>query len=123
MSGRRSSPFAEHVAELLEPLGGIQLRRMFGGYGIFKDGVMFALIADDTLYFRTDAASRSAFEARDLEPFVYDKAGRATSMPYHRAPDEGFDDPDVMRDWARDAFAAAVRGRRPKKAGGRTGRG
>lgn len=115
MSARPPSAFAAHVQELLEPFGGVSVRRMFGGYGVFRDGCMFALIADEVLYFRTDDHNRGAYESAGLEPFVYDKRGRATVMPYHRAPEEGFDDPDLMLDWARDAWAAARRQQRPPR--------
>lgn len=115
MTGRPPDGFAAHVAELLEPLGGVHIRRMFGGHGVFKDGCMFALIADDVLYLRTDDGNRAAHEAAGLDPFVYEMRGRVAAMPYHRAPDEGFDDPEVMLDWAREAWAAARRQRRPDR--------
>jgi DNA transformation protein len=118
MSARPVSGFAAHVAELLEPLGGVVIRRMFGGYGVFKDGCMFGLIADDVLYFRTDDGNRPAYEASGLEPFVYEMRGRATAMPYNRAPDEGFDDPDLLCAWAAEAHAAALRQKRAKRRGG-----
>lgn len=121
MTGRPAGGFAAHVAELLEPLGSVVLRRMFGGHGVFKDGCMFALIADDVLYFRTDEGNRPAYEAAGLEPFTYQMRGRMAAMPYHRAPDEGFDDPEVMLDWARDAWAAARRQHRPRAGKGRKG--
>ncbi|MDX1540469.1 MAG: TfoX/Sxy family protein [Geminicoccaceae bacterium] len=115
----RGHGFVALVEDLLRPLGGVTVRRMFGGYGIFKSGVMFGLIADDRLYLKTDQGNRANFEAADLEAFVYEKQGRATAMSYNRAPDEGFDDPEVMLAWASEAFAAACR-QRSKTSRGRT---
>lgn len=103
------SDFAALVCELLAPLGDVRLRRMFGGYGIYGDGVMFALITgDDTLYLRTDDTNRPAFEQAGLPPFqpFPDKPMR---MPYHRPPDSVLDDGEAMLSWARPALAAAWR--------------
>ena len=108
--------FADFVLELLAPLGGVSRRRMFGGHGIYRDGVMFALIADDTLYFKTDATSRGEFEAAGLDPFRYARQGRPVALSYHRAPDAAFDSPHAMRPWAERGFAAALRGRKAPRA-------
>ena len=107
----RSSEFVDFVLECLEPLGGVSARRMFGGWGIYKDGVMFALIAYDQLYLKVDDGNRAAFEARGLQPFTYTGKGRPIRMSYREAPGEGFDDPDILCDWARAACAAALRAR------------
>ncbi|MGH8698178.1 MAG: TfoX/Sxy family protein, partial [Burkholderiales bacterium] len=80
--------FADYAVELLGTVGHVAARRMFGGYGLYCDGVMFALIADDVLYFKADDATRPAFERANSEPFVYAARGRRTTMAYWRAPDE-----------------------------------
>lgn len=104
--------FVRYVVESLRPLGPVMARRMFGGHGIYLDGLMFALIADDELYLKTDAGNRAAYEAAGLEPFTYHGKGKPIRMSYHEAPSEGFDDPVVLCDWAREAYAAALRARR-----------
>ena len=111
----RSSEFVDFVLESLAPLGGVSARRMFGGHGIYKDGAMFALIADDQLYLKVDDGNRSAFEVRGLQPFTYTGKERPIRMSYCEAPGEGFDDPDILCDWAREAYAAALRARKPKR--------
>jgi DNA transformation protein len=112
-----SDGFIDFVKDLLGPLGPITVRRMFGGAGIFRDGVMFALIVDDTLYFKADDSSRGSFEAEGLAPFSYHtKNGRNTIMSYWRCPDRLFDDPDEMAAWARQALAAARRSANSKPA-------
>jgi DNA transformation protein len=108
------SEFVSYVIESLRPLGAVSARRMFGGYGVFKDGLMFALVADDQLYLKVDDANRSAYEAAALAPFSYRSKGKAIQLSYHEAPSEGFDDPDVLCAWARDAYAAALRTKRSK---------
>jgi DNA transformation protein len=114
MAGRGSG-FVSYVVESLQPLGPVSARRMFGGFGIYLHGTMFALIASDTLYFKVDGGNRSAYEAAGLEPFTYTDKGKPIRMPYHEAPSEGFDDPDVLCAWARDAYAAALRSKKPKR--------
>jgi DNA transformation protein len=111
----RSSEFVEFVLESLQPLGGVSARRMFGGWGIYKDGVMFALIAYDTLYFKVDDGNRQAYEAASLPHFTYTDKGKPIRMPYREAPPEGFDDHDILCAWARDAYAAALRTRKAQR--------
>jgi DNA transformation protein len=111
----RSNEFVEFVLESLQPLGGVSARRMFGGFGIYKDGVMFALVAYDQLYLKVDDGNRAAYEAADLPHFTYTDKGKPIRMPYREAPPEGFDDPDILCAWAHDAFAAALRTKRQQR--------
>ena len=105
------------MEELLTPLGPVAVRRMFGGGGIFLDGLMFGLISDGVLYLKADDANRPAFETEGLSPFAYDKkGGRTTIMSYWRTPDRLLDEPDELVDWARAAYGAALRSRKPNRA-------
>jgi DNA transformation protein len=114
MAGQ-DSEFASFVVECLQPLGPVSARRMFGGYGIYLRGTMFALIAYDQLYFKVDEGNRQAYQDAGLRPFVYSDKGRAIRMPYCEAPGEGFDEPEILCAWAREAYAAALRTKRPKR--------
>ena len=107
-----SGELAEHVVELLQEMGPVEARAMFGGHGIFLDGLMFALIADDELYFKVDDENRGAYEERELGPFVYHGKNRPISMSYHQAPPEAMDDPAELAEWGRGAYAAAERAKR-----------
>jgi DNA transformation protein len=105
-----SAEYRDYLLEALEPLGGVSARRMFGGAGLFKDGLMFALIADDVLYLKADDANRPDFETAGQGPFVYEaKGGKRGVMSYWQTPDELFDEPDDLVDWALRAFDAALR--------------
>lgn len=106
------SEFVRHLLDMLEPLGPVGARRMFGGYGIYLDRLMFALVADDALYLKVDDESRGEFEAAGLEPFRYVKQGKSFTMSYHAAPEDALEDPELMRDWARKAIDAAMRAAR-----------
>lgn len=99
----------DHLEDLFAPLGGVSFRRMFGGVGIFKDGLMFALIADGTVHMKVDAATKAAFEAEGCAPWVYEGRNGPVTMPYWPAPERLFDEPDEFAEWARRAFDVAVR--------------
>lgn len=102
-----SPDFTEFVQELFAPLGGVSIRRMFGGAGIYCRGVMFGLIADDVVYLKADAESSQAFLARGCTPFVYDGKGRPVQMSYWQMPPELVDDQDEAVAWAKTALAVA----------------
>ena len=89
---------------------------MFGGAGIYADGIMFALVADGVIYLKADEQNTRDFERERLGPFTYaTKAGRRGIRSYRRMPDRLYDDPEELAVWARAAFAAASRGQaRPK---------
>lgn len=88
---------------------------MFGGYGVYHDGLMFALVADDVLYLKADEKSSPAFAALGLPQFEYEKSGKKMRMSYYGAPEEIFDDPVQAKAWADRAYGAAVRAKKPKK--------
>jgi DNA transformation protein and related proteins len=104
-----ASALVEHLMDVLRPLGSVAARRMFGGAGIFRDGVMFALISDEVLYLKADATTVPAFEAEDLAPFSYGtKNGDRVLTSYWRAPERLLDDDEDMRDWCRRAAEVAM---------------
>jgi DNA transformation protein and related proteins len=109
------SDFVATVLDLLSRWGGVSARRMFGGYGIYRQGLMFALVADDVLYLKVDDANRSAYQKAGMGPFTYDGKNKTVTLPYWEAPSELFDDADAMIEWAKGAFAAALRARKPEK--------
>ena len=104
-----SSEFRDHLLDMLAPLGRVTARRMFGGGGIYLDGTMFGLVADDVFYLKTDDGNRPDFEAAGMAPFMYDKGGKMVAMSYHEAPADLMDDPEDMIAWARAAWEAARR--------------
>ena len=111
-----SAEYLDFIKEQLSGFGPVSVRRMFGGAGIFRDGLMFALIADETLYLKADATSQGEFEALSLPPFTYGaKGGKRTIMSYWRAPEACLDDQSEMTEWARKAYAAALRAQKPVK--------
>lgn len=102
--------FAQYVVGQMAGFAAVQAKAMFGGFGIYLDGLMFALILDDQLYFKADNQSVSLFTDRGLEPFRYEtKKGTQSSLSYYQAPSEAYDDADEMARWARLGYDCAVR--------------
>jgi len=110
---------AEALADIFGDFGPIRTRRMFSGTGIYRDDVMFAIEAGGTLYLKTDATSRPAFEHAGSRPFSYARAdGRVVLISLWSLPEEALDDPAVAAQWAERAWQAA----RVKKAVAQAGR-
>ena len=101
--------FSLYLVELMQSIGSVSAKAMFGGYGIFLDGLMFGLIADNVLYLKVDQATENEFKAKGLEPFTYSKKGKEFKMSYYQAPDEVLEDSDEMYFWASKAYGAALR--------------
>ena len=105
-----SDGFAEFLREQLAPLGRLTMRRMFGKTGVFCNGLMFGMVADDTLYVRVDDQSRVVFkEAESEPPLNYEKQGRSIDLAVWRVPERLLAEPEELVTWARAALAAARR--------------
>src|SRR5216684_3631664 len=105
-----SETYADFLREQLAPLGRFSLRRMFGKTGVFCDGVMFAMVTENTLYFRVDDQNCETFkEAESFPPLNYAKKGSTIDLSFWRVPERLFDEPDELVTWARAALAAARR--------------
>ena len=106
--GARSKTAGVEAAAALEaklaPLG-VSSRAMFGGHGLFKDEVMFAIVdSEGRLYLRADGSTAMAFE----------QAGSTqhARMPYWEVPEPILADDEQLREWAATAAEVAIRGRR-----------
>ncbi|MBY6262215.1 TfoX family protein [Azospirillum sp. 412522] len=115
MPARPPSEYVATLCEMLAPLGDVQVRRMFGGYGLSIDGLTFALIADETLYFKADDGNRDAFTELGLKPFR-PMPDKPTTLSYYPPPDSALDDHAELLDWGRSGFDAALRAAAKKAA-------
>jgi len=104
--------FRDYLEDLFAPVGGVSQRRMFGGLGIFRDGLMIALVDDEALYFKADETTVPQFEAEGSAPFVYQSKGKPVALSYWKAPDFLFDDTEAFRDRALAARQAALRAKK-----------
>lgn len=113
-----SEEFIDYVMELLGPFGTVRTRRMFGGYGVYLDGLMFAIVSQDTLYLKADEMNRVEFEQAGCESFGYARKGKRATLNFFRTPEEAMESPELMLPWARTAYAAALRTNAKKQAAG-----
>jgi len=108
--GRRSlhvsDGFRSFVLDQLESLGAIVAKSMFGGVGLYCDGVFFGLIARDVLYLKVDDTNRSDYEAKGSQPFrpYPDRAG---TMQYYAVPVDVLESRLELVEWARRAVQVA----------------
>jgi len=113
----KKNPYIDFLLEQFEPLGEIHARPMFGGHGMYCDGVFFALVANDAVFLKGDEVNRPDFVARGMRPFrPYED--RPDTMHYYEAPAEIFEDSDLLKLLAGSSVAAGVRaqaGKKPKK--------
>jgi len=107
--------FVAYVVDLMQTVGPVHAKRMFGGHGIFLEGLMFGLVSDSTLYLKADKASENDFREKGLEAFSYDNRGKEFRMSYFQAPEEALEDSDVMNEWANRAYSAAIRAASAKR--------
>jgi DNA transformation protein and related proteins len=113
---------SDFIAELFGPFGRVTVRRMFGGAGLFAEGLMFGLVFDGAIFLKVDDACIPDFEREGSVPFVYTRAkspGRVGrhSLAYWRLPERLYDDPDELASWAQRALAIAqARKEAPRKA-------
>jgi DNA transformation protein len=104
-----SKTFVEYALDLLEGVGPVDARRMFGGHGIYARGVMFGLLDDDELFLKTDELSRPTFVAAGCRAWVYTGRHGEQETSYRRPPDDAHESADAMLPWAKLALEAALR--------------
>ncbi|MBN9554477.1 MAG: TfoX/Sxy family protein [Alphaproteobacteria bacterium] len=102
--------------DLFAPFGRIVLRPMFGSEGLFRDGLMFGIVHEEKLYFKTSEESRRDFIAEGAGPLFYKfKTAEGILTSYYALPDRLYDDPEELAEWARTAFAVARQSPTAKK--------
>lgn len=102
-----TAEFAAHVEDVFAAFGPVRVKRMFGGAGIFHDGVMVGLVAGEGIYLRTDDGLASEIAALGGERFSYQMRARQVSLPYWQVPEDVCEDLDRFTGLARRALAAA----------------
>jgi DNA transformation protein len=102
---------ADSIADLFAGLGPVSIRRMFGGKGIYHQGVIIAIELRDELMLKADAVSAPDFLAAGCTQWTYtgSRHGKSVAMPYWSVPESALDDPDEMAAWARRAYEAGLR--------------
>lgn len=107
-----SKGYRDFVVEQLERVAPITARSMFGGVGLYTDGLFFALIAEDRLYFKVDDRTRPDFEKLCMEPFR--PYGETNSMGYYELPPDVLENPGELPGWTRNAIEVAARAKQSR---------
>ncbi|UCE04741.1 MAG: TfoX/Sxy family protein [bacterium] len=103
-----SESYKNYILEQLESIGNVTAKSMFGGFGIYINGVFCALIADDILYFKVDESNRSDYESVGMKPFK-PFGNDSYTMQYYEVPIEVLEDRETLRIWVDKAQAVAKR--------------
>lgn len=103
-----SDEFADFVIDQLSGWGEVSVRRMFGGAGLYCEGVMFGLIADDVAYLKVDDSNRKDFVKAGSSPFnPYPDKVKTTVMSYYEIPADVLEDRDELAKWAERSLGVA----------------
>jgi DNA transformation protein and related proteins len=109
-----SDEFVDYVIDQLSVWGEVSARKMFGGAGLYREGAMFGLIADDVAYLKVDDSNREDFVRAGTSPFnPYPDKVKTTIMSYYEIPADVLENPKVLAKWAQRSFNIA----RKKRAG------
>lgn len=111
------SEFTDYLHEVFERFGPIVTRRMFGGHMIYHQRLPIGLVIDETLYLKADTENSDRFKALGLAQFGYEKQGKWIRLPYYQVPEDLYEDRDMAVEWARQAYAAALRANQPDRTG------
>tara|TARA_B110000305_G_scaffold106057_1_gene119219 strand:- start:893 stop:1261 length:369 start_codon:yes stop_codon:yes gene_type:complete len=101
--------YVAHIVDLLQFIGPVESKSMFGGFGMFLEGLMFGLVAGNELYLKVDTQNLQDYEDLGLQAFSFEKNGRQIKMSYYQAPEEAMEDAELLSDWASNAYGAAMR--------------
>ena len=105
-----SEEYRLYILNQLNAFGNVEEKRMFGGVGLFRDGLMFGKIGGKTLYFKVDDDNRAAYEEAGMKAFH--SASKKKGMPYWEVPVDVIKDAKELAKWAEDAYQAAIRAKK-----------
>jgi len=109
---RKPDPFIAQLVAWLGPLGDVTARAMFGGYGLYCDGLMIGIVDEQSFYIKVDDLSREECAAAGMTPFTYQRLGRPVTMNFCRVVAADLADPERLQYWGRLGLAAARRAKR-----------
>ncbi|NER84905.1 MAG: TfoX/Sxy family protein [Leptolyngbya sp. SIO1D8] len=107
--------FRDEMVRCLNQVAPVTARGMFGGYGLYCEGVMFALIAYNTLYFKVDDGNRQDYIDAGMGPFVYEGKGKPIQMSYYQLPETVLNEVPLLAEWVEKSHAAGRRAKQGKK--------
>jgi DNA transformation protein len=103
----RNNEFHEYVMnDVLADIPGITSRAMFGGWGIYRRGKIFAIIVEGELYFKVGDSNRAQYESRGSRPFQYTNKGKIYTMSYWLLPEEIMENREELYEWIEKAASS-----------------
>ena len=100
----------DEIEEMFASLGPVTVKRMFGGKGVYCQGVIIACEFEGDILLKADAVTAPLFEAAGARRWSYEgRSGKSVAMPYWSVPEDAFDDPEQMAHWVRLALEAGLR--------------
>jgi len=105
-----SQEFLDYLLDQLSAWGGVSARRMFGGAGLYRDGKMFGLVADDVAYLKVGETNRDRFVAAGSEAFKPYEDKSAT-MSYFEIPVDVLENSEKLIEWSKESLAIQRKGR------------
>jgi len=110
-----NSGYLNYVLDILSQFGKIKARKMFGAYGIYKDGVFFAIVDEDVLYFKANALTSHEYEAYGSKPLCYEnKSGKIVSLGYWEVPADVIENSNRLAEWTKKAIEVAIKTKKVK---------
>lgn len=103
-----SRDYCDYIIDMLRDWHPVTTKRMFGGFALYKQGQVFALILNDTLYFKVDDSNRADYEMAGSEPFIYEAKGKPITISYWQVPAELFDDVETLAQWAERSYQVGL---------------
>ena len=95
-----SKAYKDYICnDILGHISGIHSRAMFGGYGIYREGLIFAIIVTNQLYFKVDDTNKGDYEQLESQPFTYHGKGKPIQMSYWEVPESVMEDPEKVEEW------------------------
>ncbi len=112
----KKNGFLEYVlSDAMQGIRGVTAKAMFGGFGLYKEGIVFGIIADDELYFKVDEKNLSWYKECHSKPFTYEgKNRKMIVMSYWEVPAEVLEDRELLADWVDKSVAASLRKKKSK---------
>ena len=105
----------EHILDLLDVEEGVSYKRMFGGYGLFKNDIAVALILRSEIYMKVDKSNRHDYESAFSKPFTYRKNGKDVALSNWSIPSEVLEDKELFVEWFLKSYRVAFNKKLGKK--------
>jgi DNA transformation protein len=106
------SPYCEYILDLLQNCGDVTIKRMFGGYGVFKNTVITAIIVKDELYLKVDSSNQKQFEKLNSEQFSYESKDKVIKMSYWKVPLEIIEDHEHLEEWFNQSYYFSLKSKK-----------